>query len=386
MLTKSLNAKLFSKGVQSIPTRRGYGDGVVLAGEKDPNVVVLCADVEESTCVDVFRKRFPDRFIEVGVAEQNLAAVAAGMAHAGKIPFASSFATFSPGRNWEQIRVAIAYGEANVKIVSTHGGLITGPDGATHQALEDIALVRVIPNMTVIVPCDALEAKRATIAAAAHRGPVYLRFTRPATPVITTPRTPFQIGQAQIFRTGKDATIIACGPLVYEALLAAECLAGNTRAITTLLARYPKISTRIKSSRVPGYSTTRAKMAIHWTPAMIRAALKRAGRLDIEVINCPTIKPLDVVTIARSAKKTGRVVTVEDHQIIGGLFSAVAETLARQNFAGQNLGGLAQHHPTPITPIGMPDCFGESGEPMELLEKYGMTAPFIIQAITDDAD
>lgn len=368
MFAKYLNPKLFARDVEHIPTRNGYGDGLVAAGEKDSNVVVLCCDLTESTRSLAFQKTFPDRFIEVGVAEQNMAGLAAGMANYGKVPFTSSYAVFSPGRNWEQIRLTAAYGEANVKIAGAHAGISVGPDGATHQALEDLAIMRVLPNMTVLAPCDVHETRKATLAAAAMVGPVYLRFAREKTPVITTPRTPFQIGMAQVFRAGRDATIVACGPLVYEALLATECLTGNARAIATLLARYPAIAARVKNSKLHGHSMARAKVVTRWTPASIRTLLKRAGRRDIEVVNAATLKPFDHATIAKSAKKTGKVIAVEEHQTTGGLFGAIAES-------------LAQHQPTPITPIGMPDSFGESGDPMELLEKYGMTAPFIIEAI-----
>jgi len=369
MLAKHLNPNLFAKNVEQVPTRNGYGEGLVLAGKKDQNVVVLCCDLTESTRSLAFARAFPDRFVEVGVAEQNMIGLAAGMANYGKVPFTSSYAVFSPGRSWEQIRLTAAYGEANVKIAGAHAGISVGPDGATHQALEDLAITRVLPNMTVLAPCDVHEARRATAAAAAVHGPVYLRFAREKTPVITTPRTPFQIGRAQVFRSGRDATIVVCGPLVYEALLAAECLAGNPDAVGTLLSRYPAIAARVKASKLHGHSITRAKAVTRWTPASIRALLKRTGRRDIEVINCATLKPFDTETIAKSAKKTGRVVTVEEHQITGGLFGAVAEA-------------LAQYQPTTITPIGMPNSFGESGEPMELLEKYGMTAPFIVEALT----
>ncbi|MDO8463029.1 MAG: transketolase C-terminal domain-containing protein [bacterium] len=368
MLSKSLNPKLFFKNVEMVPTRNGYGEGLVEAGKRDRNVVVLCCDLTESTRSLAFAERFPERFVEVGVAEQNMTGLAAGMATYGKVPFTSSYAVFSPGRNWEQTRLAIAYGEANVKIAGAHAGISVGPDGATHQALEDIAIMRVLPGMVVLAPCDVYETRKAVLAAAEYRGPVYLRFTREATPVITTPRAPFAIGKAQVLRTGRDATIIAAGPLVFEALLAAEALAGNRVAITRLLERYPAIAKRVKSSSLHGHSMQRARQTTKWTPALIRDRLTRAGRMDVEVINCPTIKPLDYGTIVTSAKKTGRVVTVEEHQITGGLFGAIAELLAR-------------HHPTPITPIGMPNSFGESGKPMELLEKYGMTAPWIIDAL-----
>ncbi|MDO8425454.1 MAG: transketolase C-terminal domain-containing protein [bacterium] len=368
MLVKSLNPKLFQKNVAMIPTRNGYGEGLVEAGKRDGNVVVLCCDLTESTRSQAFAEQFPERFVQVGVAEQNMAGLAAGMAAYGKVPFTSSYAVFSPGRNWDQTRVAIAYGEANVKIAGAHAGISVGPDGATHQALEDLAIMRVLPGMVVLAPCDAIEAKKAVIAAAEHRGPVYLRFTREKTPIITTPRAPFSIGRAQVLRKGTDATIIAAGPLVFEALLAAEALAGNRTALARIVERYPALSKRVKTSALHGHSMQRAKQAVRWTPASIRDLLAHAGRMDIEVINCPSIKPLDHGAIVASAKKTGRVITVEEHQITGGLFGAIAELLAR-------------HHPVPITPIGMPNSFGESGEPMELLEKYGMTAPHVIAAL-----
>lgn len=366
MIAKHLNQNLFAKDAEQIPTRNGYGEGLVLAGKKDTNVVVVCADLTESTRSLAFKTAFPDRFVQLGVHEQVMALIGAGLALAGKVPFISSYAAFSPGRNWEQIRTNIALNHANVKIAGAHAGISVGPDGATHQALEDLATMRAIPGMVVLAPCDVHEARRATVAAAAHRGPVYLRFAREKTPVITTNRTPFRIGHAEIFRSGRDATIVACGPLVHEALLAAECLAGNTKAIQLLLARYPAITARIRRPAGSYRHGPDRKQA--WTPTSIRTLLKRASRRDIEVINSPSVKPLDVTTIAKSAKKTCRVITVEEHQTTGGLFGAVAEALSRA-------------HPTPITPIGMADSFGESGEPMELLEKYGMTAPFIMESL-----
>lgn len=304
--------------IEKIPTRNGYGEGVMAAGAKNKNVVVLCCDLTESTRSLAFAQKFPERFFEIGVAEQNLAGVGAGMAAAGLVPFISSYAVFSPGRNWDQIRVSICYSNLNVKIIGAHSGISVGPDGATHQALEDIAIMRVLPNMTVLVPCDAHEARRAVIAAAEMRGPVYIRLAREATPVITTEKTPFKIGAAQILRKGRDVTIIGCGPLVYEALVAAEIL---------------------------------AKQGI-----------------EAEVINCATIKPLDTKTILASARKTGRVVTVEEHQIAGGLHGAVAEFLSAK-------------FPVKITPVGMPDSFGESGEPDELLKKYHMKAADVVKAM-----
>ncbi len=318
-MNKFLNPKLFSKDVEMIPTRNGYGDGVVEAGRANPNVVVLCCDLVESTRSLPFAQAFPQRFFEMGVAEQNMAGVGAGMAATGKIPFISSYAVFSPGRNWDQIRVSIAYSNLNVKIMGAHSGISVGPDGATHQALEDIAIMRVLPNMVVLAPCDAHEARKAVLAAAKYVGPVYIRFTREKTPVITRPSTPFEIGKAVVLREGSDVTLIACGPLVYEALLAAE-------------------------------------------------QLSKRG-IDAEVINCPSIKPLDKKTILKSVQKTGAAVTVEEHQTTGGLFGAIAEFLSQTN-------------PVPIIPVGMDDTFGESGTPDELLTKYGMRSKNIERAVS----
>ena len=325
-----LNPKLFQTDIEQVPTRFGYGEGLVIAGKENPNVVALCADLTDSTRTSVFKKEFPDRFVEMGITEQNMASLASGMAAAGKVPFISSYAMFSPGRNWEQIRTTICYNNQNVKIAGAHSGVSVGPDGATHQAIEDIAITRVIPNMVVIVPCDAIEAKKATIAAARYKGPVYIRFTREKTPVMTTESTPFEIGQAEIFREGKparhasqgdaggDVTIIGCGPLVYEALKAAEELA--------------------------------------------------QGGILAEVINNHTIKPMDKEMILKSVKKTGCVVTIEEHQAAGGMGSAVSEI-------------LSQNYPVPMEIIGVQDRFGESGEPNELLEKFGLTAENIIEAV-----
>ncbi|MBI2574226.1 MAG: transketolase family protein [Candidatus Wildermuthbacteria bacterium] len=313
-----LNPKLFDGDVEKIPTRNGYGKGLVSAGEKNGNVVVLCADLAESTRSLMFQQKFPERFVEIGVAEQNMASLAAGMALAGKIPFISSYAVFSPGRNNEQVRTTIALNRANVKIAGAHAGLSVGPDGATHQALEDIALMRVLPNMTVLVPCDEEETRKATVAAAEFEGPVYIRFAREATPVMTALQTPFAIGKAEVFWQGTDATIIACGPLVHEALLAAKLL---------------------------------AEQGIH-----------------AEVLNCASVKPLDTEAILRSVSKTKAVVTVEEHQIAGGVGSAVAELLAL------NL-------PVPMEMIGIQDRFGESGNTAELLEAFGLTHSFIAEAV-----
>jgi len=282
------------------PTRNGYGEGLIEAGKRDKNVVVLCCDLKDSTRSADFAEKFPKRFVECGVAEQNMMGVAAGMAAQGKVPFTSSYAAFSPGRNWDQIRVSVCYANANVKIAAAHAGISVGPDGATHQALEDIASVRALPNLTILVPCDAIEAKKATLAAAKINGPVFIRFAREKTPIITSERAPFEIGKAQILKKGKDVSIIATGSIVYEALLAAECLAGNPYAINALFSRYPKISKNIKTSKLPGSSTTQSKKTTKWTPAKIKTILKQCGKISAEVINCPSIKPLDVKTIIQS--------------------------------------------------------------------------------------
>jgi len=314
-----LNPQIFTKDIEIVATRQGYGEGLVLAGEKDERVVVLSADLRESTRAILFAERFPDRFVEVGVAEQALATIAAGMANYGKIPFISSYAAFSPGRNWEQIRTTIALNDVPVKIGGAHAGLTVGPDGATHQMLEDLSIMRAMPNMIVIAPCDAIETKKAVIEAAGNEKPTYLRFAREATPVFTTDKTPFKIGRAETFWESREpmVAIVSCGPLLYEALLAAKEL--------------------------------------------------NKGGIESLVINCHTVKPLDEQAIIRAAKLTGAAVTVEENQIAGGLGGAVAELLAR-NF------------PIPMEFIGMPDSFGESGEPEELLVKYEMKAKNIIEA------
>lgn len=309
---------LFSKNITKAAARDGYGRGLLALGEKNDKVVVLCADLAESTRSNWFADKFPERFIEVGVAEQNMAGLGAGAAMAGFIPFLSSFAVFSPGRNWDQIRVSICYNNLSVKIAGHHSGLSVGPDGATHQALEDIALMRVLPNMTVVVPADGLEAQKATMALAETKGPAYIRLSRPAAPVFTTEKSPFAIGRAQVLTIGGDVTIIACGLMVYKALRAADILS-------------------------------------------------RKHKVNAEVINCQTIKPLDGRVILSSVKKTGRVVTAEEHQIAGGLGGAAAEY-------------LAERHPVPMRILGMPDKFGESGEAEELLDKYGMTVEKIAAA------
>ena len=314
-----LNPKLFRDDMEKRPIRDGYGEGIVLAGDTDPNVVALCADLVESTRTEAFSKKFPDRFFEMGVAEQNMATVAAGLGVSGKVPFVASYATFSPGRNWEQIRTTIAYNNANVKIAGHHAGISVGPDGATHQATEDIATMRAMPNMRVIVPCDAVEARKATTASAMIVGPVYLRFQREGTPVMTTEETPFIPGKAEVFWQSKkpDVLIIGCGAVVYSALMAARAL--------------------------------------------------EEEKIGSVVLNCHTLKPLDEKKIAELAKKAGAVVTVEEHQISGGLGGAVAEALAR-------------NWPVPMEFIGLQDTFGESGDPAALIEKYGMDEKNIIRA------
>lgn len=303
------------------PTRMGYGEGLVLAGEKNAQVVALCADLTESTQTLPFKKKFPDRFIEVGIGEQNMASVAAGMAAMGKIPFFASYAMFSPGRNWEQIRTTICYNDQNAKIIGAHAGVSVGPDGATHQAIEDMAIMRVIPHMTVLSPCDMIEARKAVVAAADFKGPVYIRFHREKTPVITTEATPFAIGKAQVFFESNDGApdvaLIACGPLVHNALLAAS-------------------------------------------------ELEKRGT-KVRVINSPSIKPLDEEIIIQAAKDAKAIVSIEEHQIHGGLGSAIAEL-------------LAQHYPVPQEFIGVRDRFGESGQPQELVEHFGMGVGDILEA------
>ncbi len=318
MLHPSLNPHVLSPTVEQVPTRNGYGQALLELGKTEPRVMVLTGDLSESTRVLAFQQAYPERFVECGVAEQNMMGVAAGLALSGKIPFVSSYAVFVPGRTWDQTRVSVCYTKANVKIAGAHSGISVGPDGATHQALEDIAIMRVLPNMTVLVPCDAEEARKCTLAIAKFVGPCYFRFAREKTPVMTTAETPFEIGKALVMREGKDVTIAACGPLVYEALLAAEILAKEN--------------------------------------------------IEAEVINFHTLKPFDDALLETSVKKTGGCVTVEEHQIIGGLAGAVAESLGR-------------HTPVPLEMVGMPDSFGESGEMNELLTKYGMKAKDVVEAV-----
>lgn len=299
------------------PIRKGFGRGLLQAGKDNENVVAACADLTGSTAMDLFAKEFPARFVEIGVAEQNLVTVGSGLAAMGKIPFVSSYAAFSPGRNWEQIRTTICLNNQPVKVVGSHAGVSVGPDGATHQMLEDIALMRVLPNMVVVAPCDSLEAEKATLALATDKRPGYLRLAREATPILTSDKTPFELGKAYIFREGTDVTLVATGTMTYHALAAADKL---------------------------------LKDGIH-----------------AEVIHVPTVKPLDAATILSSVQKTGCVVTAEEAQINGGLGGAVAEMLAEQ-------------YPVPMFRIGMKDRFGESGKPEELMTHFGLDAKHIALA------
>ena len=317
------------KSIEQKPTRDGFGLGLIQAADENPNIVGLCADLTESTRMEAFAKKYPERFVEMGVAEQNMASVAAGMSLMGKIPYITSYAMFSPGRNWEQLRTTVCYNEANVKIIGSHAGVSVGPDGATHQAIEDIAITRPIANMQVFAPCDMHEAKKVTYAISKVSGPCYARFAREKTPVFTTEETPFEIGKAQIFweveppKGGStsaylDVAIIACGPLLHNAILAA-------------------------------------------------AELEEEG-IKVRVINNVSIKPMDEKTIIQAAKDAACVVTVEEHQVAGGMGSAVAEVLAK-------------NHPVPIEFIGVQNRFGESGSPNELIEHFGMGVKHIIEAV-----
>lgn len=315
-----LNSKVFDKDVEQKATRDGYGEALAEIGETNKNIVVLTGDLSESTRSDKFAEKFPERFFEVGVAEQNMAAIAAGLAVNGKIPFISSYATFSPGKNWETIRTTIIYNKANVKIAGHHAGIMTGPDGATHQATEDIAITRVWPGIKVFNPCDSVEAKKATIEAAKIDGPVYLRFTRDKSPIITTNETPFDTGRIQTFWTSEapQVSIFATGYILYYALLAAK-------------------------------------------------ELEEEGIKSL-VLNVSTIKPADEKAIISALKETKCAITVEDHQVAGGLGGLISETLAKD-------------FPAPIEFIGLQDTFAESGKPAELIEKYKMGKDAIKEAV-----
>jgi transketolase len=316
-----LNPKIFDSDIEQVPIRKGFGEGLLIAGDSDVRVVGLCADLTESTQMHLFAKKYPQRFVEMGVAEQNLASVASGMAAMGKIPFITSYAMFSPGRNWEQIRTTICYNDRPVKIAGSHAGISVGPDGGTHQAIEDIAITRVMPRMVVISPCDAIEARKATMAAAKTASPTYIRLAREKTPIITTDSTPFEIGKAQVFfipQKKADVGIVATGALVHKALMVAK--------------KY------------------------------------EAQGVAVKVLNLATIKPLDEHAIIALAEEARALVTIEEHQKIGGMGSAVAEL-------------LSAHYPIPIEFIGVADQFGQSGTPEELIEHYGMGERAIAAAV-----
>jgi transketolase len=309
----------YRKGVAQVPTRNGFGEGLVESGTRNPNVIGICADLSESTRFEAFKKAHPAQYVEIGVAEQMLVAMAGGLASVGKIPWIASYAMFNPGRSWEQVRTIMALNDTNVKIAGAHAGVSVGPDGATHQAIEDIAIMRVIPHMTVVVPCDSVQTKKATLALSERWGPSYLRLGREKSPVITTEETPFTVGEAQIFREGGDVAIVACGILVYNALMAAD-------------------------------------------------KLSREDGIECRVVNNHTIKPMDDAAIVAAARDCGAIVTVEEHQKHAGMGSRVAEI-------------VAQSHPVPIEFIGVDDRFGQSGDPLELIEYYGMGIDAIVDAV-----
>ncbi len=315
-----LNPKVWNDDVEQIPIRQGFGEGLLVAGGLDENIVGLCADLTESTKMNLFAERYPKRFVQVGVAEQDLVTVASGMAAMGKLPVVSSYAMFSPGRNWEQIRTTITYNDRAVIIAGSHAGISVGPDGGTHQALEDIALMRILPNMIVVAPCDSIEAKKAIMALLKLKKPAYIRLAREKSPVLTTEETPFEIGKSQIFYESDGIAhvgIIASGALVYNAMRAAQ--------------RLEKDGIRAK------------------------------------VLNLATIKPLDRESIVALAKETRAIVTLEEHQVAGGMGSAIAELLAKE-------------FPTAIEFLGIQDMYGQSGTPTQLIEKYGMGIDSIISA------
>ncbi len=305
--------------LKQLPTRNGFGEGLLEAARANRNVIGICADLSESTRFEGLKNALPEQYLEIGVAEQMLVAMAGGLAAVGKIPWIASYAMFNPGRSWEQVRTIMALNEANVKIAGAHAGVSVGPDGATHQAIEDIAIMRVIPHMFVVVPCDSVQTKKATLALSQTFGPTYLRFAREKSAIVTSEATPFEIGKAQVFREGSDVAIVACGILVYNALMAAD-------------------------------------------------KLSRERGIECRVVNNHTVKPMDEAAILDAAKTCGAVVTVEEHQIHGGMGSRVAEILAAK-------------HPTPIEFIGVDDRFGQSGDPVELIEHYGMGSAAIEAAV-----
>lgn len=322
MFASHLQPNLTPETVSSSPTRIGYGDGLLEAGKRDERIVALCCDLTESTRTHLFAEAFPKRFVEVGIAEQNMASVASGMAAMGKIPFIASYAVFSPGRSWEQIRTTIAYNDSNVKIVGAHAGISVGPDGATHQMTEDIAIMRAMPNMVVIAPADEHEARKVALAVAQYEGPVYFRLGRSATPTVTTPESPFEIGKAELMYTRdesleKKVGIVVTGTLLFNALMAAKEL--------------------------------------------------EAEGIGASVLHMATIKPLDKEALLKLAKEHDVLVTVEEHQVAGGLGGAVAEY-------------LSEVHPSKIARVGIQDVFGQSGEPEELIVHYGLDTPGIVAA------
>jgi transketolase len=327
MFADHLDKKICTGEVSKVANRDGYGAGLKEAGEKNKNVVALCADLTESTRTNIFAEAFPERFVQVGIAEQNMASVASGMAACGKIPFIASYAMFSPGRSWEQVRTTIAYNNANVKVIGAHAGVSVGPDGATHQAIEDIALMRVIPNMVVIAPCDVHEARKAVLKAAEYKGPVYIRIARDPSPVVTTPDSPFEIGKAYTFfhkdsAHTKTVGIITTGILAHNALLAAQQL--NEEGI------------------------------------------------GVSVLHMPTIKPLDTQALTMFGEAHDTIVTLEEHQVTGGLGSAIAEYYSE----------LA---PKRVIKLGVHDQFGQSGTPDELLKHYGMDVETIVKTVQNIA-
>ena len=313
-----LSEKIF-KDVDMVPSRDGYGHGLVKLGKDDENIMVLGADLTDSTRAEWFRVEYPDRFVQIGIAEQDMMGVAAGLSLTGKIPFVSTYGVFCTGRAWDQLRTTICYPSLNVKLGSAHGGISVGPDGATHQALEDINLTRVLPNMVVLVPADAIEAKKATLASVKIDGPVFIRFGREKVPVITTEDTPYEVGKAQLFYdSGDDVSIFACGVMVYESLIAAKEL--------------------------------------------------EKEKIGVKVYNIHTIKPIDKDAIIDAAKKTNAIVTAEEHQVMAGFGSAVAEV-------------VVENYPVPIKMVGVQDRFGESGGPDELMKAFNLVSADIIKAV-----
>ncbi len=326
MLAKHLDPRILTSEVEMKPNRNGYGEGLVLAGKNNPQVIALAADLTESTRTEAFAKEFPERFVQVGITEQNMASQAAGMAAMGKIPFIASYAMFSPGRNWEQIRTTVCYNDSNVKIIGAHAGVSVGSDGATHQAIEDLAITRVIPNLTVIAPADIHEARKAVLWAAEHVGPVYIRLARNDTPVVTTPESPFNVGRGEVLyqkevTAGASVGIIVTGTLLHTALAVAK-------------------------------------------------ELEEQG-VGASVLHMPTIKPLDTNAITDLAKEHSFIMTVEEHQRAGGLGGAVAEH-------------LSETYPTKIIRVGVNDEFGQSGEPEELYKEYGLDQETIISKVLNE--